>query len=53
MGHTINPMIGTPDSIAMVVIFGAVILGVGAMLFLAALKDGESERHHRWLRRQP
>ena len=45
-------MIATPDSIAMVIVFAAVILGVGAMLFLAALKDGEVEQHHRWLRRQ-
>ena len=43
-------MFGTPDSIAMAIVFGAVILGVGAMLFLAALKDGEIEQHHRWLK---
>ena len=41
-----------PASIAMVIVFAAVIVGAGAMLFLAAIRDGEIEQHHRWLNRR-
>jgi hypothetical protein len=44
-------MFANPAAIAMVLIYAAVIAGAGAMLFLAARRDGEVERHHRWLRR--
>ena len=44
-------MFTNPAAIAMILVFAAVIVGAGAMLFLAALKDGEVEQHHRWLRR--
>jgi len=45
-------MFTNPASIAMVIVFAAVILGAGAMLFIAAVKDGEIERHHRSIRRR-
>ena len=44
-------MFTNPAALTMIVVFACVIVGAGAMLFLAALKDGEIEQHHRWLRR--